>query len=216
MPIRKKKQPWAIGLKSQEPFALAGIWDRWESNPPGIVLESLGDPDPFRQRHRQALRQLVGDVVRRQMDRKEAIAFIGEWVNSNVTPDERARFREMAESDLLGLHEGNFARLQVRPSEFAAWQIAWESKELLFPAPEERYDNSRDVVGFWGRDRAQRVQCVISQEALDDHFNGDGQNKLDVFRQNRAAIEDIARSKYLSGHVEPDGSVLIRTTDIPH
>jgi len=180
------------------------------------VRQSLGDPDPFRQRHRQALRQLVGDVVRRQMDRKEAIAFIGEWVNSNVMPDERARFREMAESDLLGLHEGNFARLQVRPSEFAAWQIAWENKELLFPAPEERYDNSRDVVLFWGRDRAQRIQCVISQEALDDHFNGNRENKLDAFRKNREAIEDIARNKYLSGHVEPDGSVLIRTRDIPH
>jgi len=31
-------------------------------------------PDPFRQRHREALRQLVGDVVRRHMDRKEATA----------------------------------------------------------------------------------------------------------------------------------------------
>jgi hypothetical protein len=181
-----------------------------------VTGPSLGDPDPFRQRHRQALRQLVGDLVRRQMDRKEAIAFIGEWVNNDVAPDERARFREMAESDLLGLHEGNFARFQVRPSEFAAWQIEWENKELLFPAREERYDNSRDVVAFGARDRAQRVPCVISQEALDDHSNGDRQNKLDVFRQNHPAIEDIARSKYLSGHVEPDGSVLIRTKDTLH
>jgi hypothetical protein len=29
--------------------------------------------------------------------------------------------------------EGNFARLGVRPSEFAAWQVAWENKELTFP-----------------------------------------------------------------------------------
>ena len=75
------------------------------------VRQSLGDPDPFRQRHREALRQLVGDVVRRHMDRKEAGAYIAEWVNSNVAADERGKFREMAESDLLSLHEGNFARL---------------------------------------------------------------------------------------------------------
>jgi hypothetical protein len=180
------------------------------------VRQSLGDPDPFRQRHRQALRQLVGDVVRRHMDRKEAITFIAEWVNSNVAADERGKFREMAESDLLGLHEGNFARLQVRPSEFAAWQIAWENKELVFLAPEERYDISRDVVVFWGQDRTQRIRCAISREALDDHFHGDKRNKLEVFRENRPAIEDIARHKYLSGHVEPDGIVLIRTADIPH
>ena len=180
------------------------------------VRQSLGDPNPFRQRHREALRQLVGDVVRRRMDRKQASTYIAEWVKSNIAADEQAGFREMAESDLLSLHEGNFARLQVRPSEFTAWQVAWDNKELIFPAPEERHDASRDVIVFWGQDRAQRVRCAISREALDDHFHGDNRNKLEVFRENRPAIEDIARSKYLSGRVEPDGTVLIRTADIPH
>ena len=180
------------------------------------VRQSLGDPDPFKQRHREALRQLVGDVVRRHLGRREATAYIAEWLNSNVAAEERGKFREMAESDLLSLHEGNFARLGVRPSEFAAWQVAWENKELIFPAPEERYDSSRDVVVFWGLDRNQRIQCVISEEALDDHFDGDNRNKLEIFRANRQAIEDIARRRYLSGHVEPDGTVLIRTADIPN
>jgi hypothetical protein len=43
-------------------------------------------------------------------------------------PDERERFREMAENDLLGLHEGNFARYQLRPAAFAAWQDVWAGK----------------------------------------------------------------------------------------
>ncbi len=30
-PATKKKQPWAIGLKTEKPFALGGIWDRWVS-----------------------------------------------------------------------------------------------------------------------------------------------------------------------------------------
>jgi hypothetical protein len=34
----------------------------------------------------------------------------------------RERFRETAEGELLGLHEGNFARCQIRPSEFDAWR----------------------------------------------------------------------------------------------
>ena len=179
------------------------------------VKQSLGDPDPFRQRHRQALRQLIGDVVRRHMNRKEASTFIADWVKNNIAEDEKDKFREMAESDLLGLHEGNFARLQVRPSEFAAWQVAWENKELLFPDPEERYDTSRDVVQFWGQDRGQRIHCAISREALDDHFQGDHKNKLNVFRENREAIERFSRQKYLSGRTEPDGTVLVRTADIP-
>jgi Fic family protein len=180
------------------------------------VKQSLGDPDPFKQRHREALRQLLGDVVRGKMDRKMAAAYIAEWVKNNVTAEDRATFREMAESDLLSLHEGNFARLQVRPSEFAAWQVAWENKELTFPVPEEKYDTARDVVVFWGLDRDQRIRCIISEEALNDHFRGDNRNKLEVFRENRPAIEEIARRKYLSRRIEPDGSVLIRTADIPY
>jgi transposase-like protein len=180
------------------------------------VRQSLGDPDPFRQRYREALRQIVGDVVRAKMDRKAAAAYIAGWVKDNVAADERETFREMAESDLLSLHEGNFARLQVRPSEFAAWQVAWQNKELAFPAPEEKYDTGRDFVVFWGLDRDQRIRCAISREALDDHFRDDNRNKLEVFRENRPAIEEIARRKYLSGRVEPDGTVLIRTADIPY
>ncbi len=93
------------------------------------VRQSLGEPDPFRQRYREALRQLVGDVVRRRMDRKQAGIYIASWVKDNIEAQDRAAFREIAESDLLGLHEGNFARFGVRPSEFAAWQAAWEDRQ---------------------------------------------------------------------------------------
>ena len=42
--------------------------------------------------------------------------------------DERVRFREMAEAELLNLHEGNFARYRIRPSEFADWQVVWQTR----------------------------------------------------------------------------------------
>ncbi len=58
------------------------------------------------------------------------------------------------------------------------------------------------------------MRCAISREALDDHFQGDDKDKLEVFRANRRAIEQEARRKYLAGGTEPDGSVLIRTGDL--
>lgn len=86
--------------------------------------------------------------------------------------------------------------------------------ELTFPAPEECHDSTRDVVVFWGMERNHRIRYVISREALDDHFHGDNRRKLDVFRENLQAIEEIARDKYLSGRIEPDSTVLVRTADI--
>jgi hypothetical protein len=47
------------------------------------------------------------------------------WVDKNLPEADREKFRDMAESELLSLHEGNFARYQIRPSEFQGWQQAW-------------------------------------------------------------------------------------------
>ena len=92
------------------------------------VRQSLGEPDPFRMEHRAALRELVAAVVRSGMDKRQAAFHIGAWAAERVDAAARARFREVAERELLGLHEGNFARYRITPSEFAAWQTAWSGK----------------------------------------------------------------------------------------
>jgi Fic family protein len=91
------------------------------------VRQSIGEPDPFRLRHRAALRDLIGQVIHERVDRKTAAGFIASWTEKRIEQADRERFRELAERELLGLHEGNFARYRVRPSEFAAWQKAWDA-----------------------------------------------------------------------------------------
>jgi len=92
------------------------------------VRQSLGEPDPFRFKHSAALREVISRVVRGRNNRAAAASSIASWTQENIAADERERFREMAEADLLSLHEGNFARYQIRPSEFAAWQAVWEPR----------------------------------------------------------------------------------------
>lgn len=89
------------------------------------VRQSLGEPDPFRMRHRTALRDLVSAVIRACMDKKRAGAEVDAWAVRHIEDAERERFREVAERELLSLHDGNFARYRITPSEFAAWREAW-------------------------------------------------------------------------------------------
>ena len=89
------------------------------------VRMSLGDPDPFRLNHRTAIRRIVGHVIRKGMDKKTAAAHIGAWAEEHVGEPDRERFREVVERELLSLHQGNFARYRVRPSEFTRWQAVW-------------------------------------------------------------------------------------------
>jgi hypothetical protein len=91
------------------------------------VRQSLGEPDPFRLRYRLQLRNIVGDLIRSRLRRKDAAARIAAWTAKDIPPDDRKRFAEIVEAELTSLHEGNFARYQIRPSEFAAWREAWDA-----------------------------------------------------------------------------------------
>jgi Fic family protein len=91
------------------------------------VRQSLGDPDPFRLRYRAELRELVGDLIRSRLNRKETAARIAAWSTEKITAEDRVRFVQIVESEITSLHEGNFARYRVRPSEFAEWRKVWET-----------------------------------------------------------------------------------------
>jgi len=100
---------------------------------------------------------------------------------------------------------------------FIVRRVQWrlERHDLKFPAPKESFDFGRDMVLFDGRDVETWVRCAISDEALDDHFHGDGKDKLKAFRANRQPIEQEVRRKYLAGDTELDGSILIQSDDLP-
>jgi hypothetical protein len=93
------------------------------------VRQTLGEPDPFRLRYRTALREVVGHVIRSEMDQVAAAKYVSKFAVENVTDDDTAHFIEAAETELLSLHEGNFARYAIKPSEFSAWRDAWERRE---------------------------------------------------------------------------------------
>jgi uncharacterized protein DUF1488 len=71
------------------------------------------------------------------------------------------------------------------------------------------------MVLFYGQDGEAVVRCLIAGEGLDAHFQGDGKDRLEVFRANREPIEQEVRRRYLAGDTEMDGSVLIREGDLP-
>ena len=92
------------------------------------VRQSLGEPDPFRLRYREQLRELVAELIRARVSRKDAASRIAAWTKKRIDPDDCERFAEIVETELIGMHEGNFARYQIRPSEFEVWQQIWGAR----------------------------------------------------------------------------------------
>ena len=90
-----------------------------------VIRQSLGEPDPFRLRHRDHIAETIRAVVAGGMDRKAAGAHVRERATETLPVEERSRFSELVETDLLNLHEGNVARVRLSPREFAAWKAGW-------------------------------------------------------------------------------------------
>ncbi|MFN0062742.1 MAG: Fic family protein [Myxococcaceae bacterium] len=83
--------------------------------------QSMGEPDPFRLRHRQAFQTLVGALIREDVSLKQANERIIQWATDHVASEDRPRFVAMVEEELLSVSDGNFARYGVRPSEYKRW-----------------------------------------------------------------------------------------------
>ena len=89
------------------------------------VRQSLGEPDPLRLRHRALIADVVVAVVRGGLDKRAATALVRQQAAGHVPEDDRARFVEVAETELMSLHEGNIARYRLRPAEYHAWRQGW-------------------------------------------------------------------------------------------
>lgn len=100
---------------------------------------------------------------------------------------------------------------------FIVRRVEWrlERHDVTFLAPMESLVLGRDMVLFYGQDGEAVVRCAIAGEALDNHFQGAGKNRLEVFRANRQPIEQEIRRRFLAGDTELDGSILIRAGDLP-
>lgn len=88
----------------------------------GQVQASVGEPDPFRLRYRDQLREVVTRVVRERVTPAALDGWLLSYAEERLDAADRLRFVASAQSELVALHEGTLARYGLRPSEFEAWR----------------------------------------------------------------------------------------------
>jgi hypothetical protein len=71
-------------------------------------------------RYRAALLEVVSTVIRQAIP--EAERYVTDWTKRNVPADDQTLFIVMACQELESLHDGNIARFNLRPAEFAKWR----------------------------------------------------------------------------------------------
>jgi hypothetical protein len=102
----------------------------------GALRQSLGEPDEFRMKYRREIKDLISYIVSSSLNRDEARHEI--WRLAEGLPEnDQGRFVEYVETELLSLHQGNFARYSIRPAEFENWKVYWASVEEKANARDE-------------------------------------------------------------------------------
>jgi hypothetical protein len=94
-----------------------------------IIHQTLGDPDPFRIKYREELKQVVQKVVLSLIPISELKTTINQLIPDSVDPEERNLFTEYLRTELQSLHEGNYARFRLKPSEYEAWEKLMNRKQ---------------------------------------------------------------------------------------
>jgi hypothetical protein len=85
----------------------------------------MGEPNQFRLQYRDNITNLINEVISNCMDKKAATLFVKEYAANEINHKDQARFIEVAETELLNMHEGNMARYRIRPSQFTNWRSNW-------------------------------------------------------------------------------------------
>ncbi|MEZ5299535.1 MAG: Fic family protein [Verrucomicrobiales bacterium] len=91
------------------------------------ICGQLGEPDPVAVRYREEIKACVRHVVVSKLNRLHAADAVRRWAGKEITADDRSRFIEIVEEQLLALTEGNSARMRLRKSEFEAWWPVWSA-----------------------------------------------------------------------------------------
>lgn len=88
------------------------------------VRQTIGEPDPFRLKYRDAIRNIISEIVSRALPKGDANNVIK--VKAAEFPEgDQSKFIESVETELFSLHEGNFARYWISPSQFSQWKSVW-------------------------------------------------------------------------------------------
>jgi hypothetical protein len=128
------KDLYALGLmaiyelKKVELFKEIFLWSYNRSaNHYAVIRPTLGEPDEFRLNYREDLRGLVREIIVGTDSVAEAKKNIEAYAE-RIPPEDRTKFKEVVEQELYSLHEGNFARYRVTPSQYNGWKRGWDKK----------------------------------------------------------------------------------------
>jgi Fic family protein len=87
------------------------------------IQQAMGAPNLLKLRYREIIHDIVRSIITDGAAGAQVVQKIQELIKANDIPEADGRdVFNLIETEIVSLHDGNFARFRVRPSEFQAWK----------------------------------------------------------------------------------------------
>jgi Fic family protein len=87
------------------------------------IQQSLGEPNLLKLRYRTEIQEIVRTIILEKTEGNQVTKKIQELTDKKEIPESiHSEFINLIETEIMSLHEGNFARFKVRPSEYQVWK----------------------------------------------------------------------------------------------
>jgi hypothetical protein len=87
-----------------------------------VLRNQLGEPDPFKFKYRDQMKDTVRDIVRDGLNSADTEHYTHERAHELIPENEHKLFHLLIASELNSLHMGNIMRYRIRPSELTHWE----------------------------------------------------------------------------------------------
>lgn len=93
------------------------------------VMTSIGPPNRLKLKYRLEIKDLVQSIIIDALPKAPAETRITEFTKANIPEADQSEFERLTLQELYSVHEGNYARFKVRPSEFQRWITVWQDSD---------------------------------------------------------------------------------------
>lgn len=90
-----------------------------------VIRQSIGEPDLFKLKYREIIKNIITKIIVTEMGSKEAQKLIKDEAGE-LPEQDKEQFITSVETELMAIHEGNFARYRVSQRDFINWQKVWK------------------------------------------------------------------------------------------
>ncbi len=88
----------------------------------------LAEPNIFMEQHDSAITELIRKVLLQKLDKPQSIVLVNQWTAQHIKEDDRNKFIEVVQDELLALHLGSIAKFGIKPQSFNAWWQVWNKR----------------------------------------------------------------------------------------